>query len=259
MLFGEIMIIAPLLVKIYEGDQLSHTEQNAVQQTLVAHNVSLYEAVSLNIWSDNSHVIQEQIRHGNTHRYVSHTLDTLANQLCHKKHNDADIKSVLDALQDMCYQNQALPELYAIGRKIAVPGSTASVLSAIRKIHIAIHAKAIAAHIYKAIQKNSLLHDIIVYRAIHGHTIVPSVVNYGFVSTALTKETSFIKYPGYNMLFELKVPAGMHCIDVTPFSNYDIVESEILLPPNVIEITDSYTNGVYTQLNGIVHEIEEFA
>lgn len=25
------------------------------------------------------------------------------------------------------------------------------------------------------------------------------------------------------------------------------------------EITDSYTNGVYTQLNGIVHEIEEFA
>lgn len=252
-------MIASLLIKLHEGEKLSSQEQELVHKTLQEKNVSLHEAVALNLWSSNAPAIQEQLLCGNTYNYVSRTLETLANQLWHLTPDGEEVRYVLEALQNICYANTTLSELYEKGRSIALPGMTTSVLSAMRKIHIAVNAEDIAALIYAAMHKHPLKEEITVYRAIQGKVIGPSVMNRGFVSTSLTKKDSFIKYPGYNVLFELKVPAETHCIDIVPFSNYDTVENEILLPPNIIEIQEQTTDGHNIYVKGMVHEIKEFA
>ena len=252
-------MIAPLLIKYYEGEQLTPAEWNVLQHALMQYNVSLHEAVALNLWSSDPEPLQEQIKQGNTHHYVSQTLDNLAMQLWYKTPDGEEVRYILEALQNICYKDKTLAELYKEGRRLALPGMTTSILSAIRKIHIAVNADNITANIYEAMHKNPTKEGITVYRAIQGKVIGPSITNCGFVSTSKTKEASFIKYPGYNVLFELKVPQNTHCIDMAPFSNYDKVESEILLPPNVIEITEQKTDGYNIYAKGIVHEIEDFS
>lgn len=249
-------MIAPLLIKYYEGEELAPTEQQTVYKTLEQYNISMNEAVALNIWSSDPEPLQEQLKLGNTSCYISKTLDALAVQLWDKTPDGEEIRYILEALQDIDYKNKSLSELYKKGRRLALPGMTVHILSAIRKIHIASNAQNIIAHIYNAMYKNPLKDNITVYRAIQGAPVCSSFINHGFVSTSLTKEASFIKYPGYNTLLELTIPQGTHCINIIPFSNYDTVESEVLLPPNAIAITEQHTNGYAVYAKGIVHEIE---
>lgn len=248
---------APLLIKYHEGEHLTPAEWQVVQQVLAQCNVSINEAVALNIWSSDPKPLQEQLKQGNTYRYVSQTLDALATQLWYKTPDGEEVRHVLETLQNICYKDKSLAELYEVGRRLAMPGMTTLILSAMRKIHIAVNAENIIAHIYSAMYKNPIQDDIIVYRTIQEKAVGTSVTNCGFVSTSRTKEASFIKYPGYNTLFELTIPQSTHCIDITPFSNYDTVESEVLLPPNVITVTEQHTNGYATYIKGTVLEIEK--
>jgi hypothetical protein len=249
------MNIAPLLIKIHECETLTEKEQVQLNTTLAKHNIDWAEALALNLWSSNAPAIQEYILKGHTYHYASHVFETLANELWYLTPDGEEVRYVLEALQNICYAGVQLPELYEQGRKIALPGMETPVLSAMRKMQIAANAQELAGLVYKAVHRNTLSAEKVVYRAIKSEVIGPSMLNRGFVSTSATKEASFAKYPGYNTLFELTLPEGLPCIDITPFSNYDTVESEILLPPCVFTFTEKHTEGDLTVIKANVEEV----
>ena len=251
------MIIAPLLIKSHEGEELTYKELGTVNQVLDQHNVTLEEAIALNLWTDTPAPIQEQLRTVNTHLYCQKELQDLADKLSARCCCESDIQYIVNHVRNIRYAYRDLKECYQNALPLCTDSTKTPILSTVKNLHTAVNALDVIQHIYSAMMKNPLQESITVYRAIHGKFVGPSITNEGFVSASLTKETSFIKYPGYQTLFELNVPVGFHCINVTPFSNYDTEEQEILLPPNVFVITQSNSNQYYVHACANVLEIPE--
>ncbi|MBQ8806468.1 MAG: hypothetical protein IJZ68_08445 [Bacteroidaceae bacterium] len=253
------MIIAPLLIKAHEGEDLTYKELGTVNQVLDQYNLSMEEAIALNIWTDTPKPIQDYIRYGDNHRYCKEELALLAEKLRARYCSESDIQYIVNHVRNIKYAYRELKECYQNALPLCTDSTKTPILSTVKNLHTAVNVPEIIAHIYKAMHDNPLKENITVYRAIQGQFVGPSIMNEGFVSTSLTKESSFAKYTGYNTLFELHLPTGFHCINVTPFSNYDTEENEILLPPNVFVITERFTNGYSVYIKANVAEIEEFA
>lgn len=75
----------------------------------------------------------------------------------------------------------------------------------------------------------------------------------GYTSTSPFYDTSFAKYEDYDIVFEIKVPAGTEGKFISQFSYYGDTESEFLLNPNNLYITD--INNRYTDRYGKVKTI----
>ncbi len=250
------MIIAPLLIKAHEGEELTCKELGTVNQVLDKHNVNLEEAIALNLWTDTPEPIQEYLRTGNTHHYCRKELDYLAEKLRARYCCEADVQYIVNHVGNIRYAYRELKECYQNALPLCTDSTKVPILSTVKNLHTAVNAIDFIGEICDAMRKNPLKEKITVYRAIHGKFIGPSITNEGFVSTSLTKDASFTKYPGYQTLFELTLPDGLHCINVIPFSNYDTEEQEILLPPNVFIITDCKDYGTYVHVRATVAELE---
>ncbi len=62
--------------------------------------------------------------------------------------------------------------------------------------------------------------------------------NEGYISTSPLYDSSFAKYDDYDTVLELFVPSGSKGIFITPLSDYDTVEQEVLFGPSNIYYTD---------------------
>lgn len=252
------MIIAHLLIKLYEGESLTSTEEKLVKKICDIHNVTMEEAVALNIWSDNARPIQEYIKYGDTNRYCKEELNRLAEKLKGRMMHEPEIQYIVNTVRDIQYAHRILKDCYADVLPLCERNTKTSILATVRNLHIALNVTDIIAHIYKAMYNNPIEEPLTVYRAIEGQFIGRGMINQGFMSTSLTKEASFLKYTTYKTLFELTLPKGFHCINIIPFSNYDTEEKEVLLPPNAFALTERTAQNGYVYAKCTVYEIEEF-
>lgn len=253
------MTIAPLLIKMHEDEALTKAELELVHKTIAQHNVSIHEALALYIWSSCSTPLQEQLKCGNTYNYVTHVSNQLASQLWCLASDGEEVRCVLEALQNVCYADKTIAELYAFGKQIAPNKHMQTpILSAMRNIHIAVNANTIIAKLRTAIQKNSNSTPLTVYRAMKEPVEGNEIITRGLMSTSLTEEASFAKYDEYKTVLKIHVPPGVQCVDVAPFSVYDVVESEVLFPPNVIRITEREVKADKVYLTGILEILDDF-
>ncbi len=253
-------MITSLLIKLHEGSPLTQEEQELVYKTTGNHNVSVAEAVALYLWSSESQPIQEQLKYGNTYQYVSNVLDALAMQMYYLTPDGDEIRFVIESLQNVCYADKSLAELYEYGRRIAPNAKMAvSICAAIRKIHIAVNATSTIQKLCSAIQKNSTDKPLTVYRALKRPVDSREVISRGLMSASRSEETSFAKYEEYQTVLKVHIPAGTPCVNVEPFSVYDTVEAELLFPPNVIRITEQENRGDRMYLTGIMEILDEFS
>ena len=248
------------LTKLHEGQSLTQAEQELVYKTTGNHNVSVAEAVALYVWSSESQSLQEQMKCGNTYQYVSNVLDALAVQLYYYTPDGEEIRFVIESLQNICYADKSLAELYEYGRRISPSTKIAvSICAAIRKIHIAVNANSTIQKLCSAIQKNHTDKPLTVYRALKRTVDSREVISRGLMSASRSEEASFAKYEDYKTVLKIHVPTGTPCVNVEPFSMYDSVEAELLFPPNVIRITEREEKDNRVYLTGTMEILDEFS
>lgn len=242
-------IIAPLLIKAHEGHVLSCQELGVVNQVLDRCHVTMEEAIALNLWSDTPQSFQEHMQYGHTQRYCQAELNRLTQQLQARGCNNNYVLYIVNHIRTMQYQYQDLKECYE--NALLCTGDTkVSVLSTVKNLHTAINAPRFIANIYAAMHNNPLPSPITVYRAIKGDAV--NLTSQSFISTARTPEASFAKYPEYTTIMALTLPAGLPCIDITPFSNYDTTEKEILLPPTQLLVVEESIQGTHRYIKATV-------
>ena len=124
----------------------------------------------------------------------------------------------------------------------------ASVNSAIKHMNSLTHIDGTIANLDDALSKARLPSSIRVFRALKTHGNYPSNVSYieneGYTSTSPLYDTSFAKYDEFDIVMELYLPKGTKGIYITPLSDYDTVEQEVLLDTNEIYVTTVQPNTI---------------
>lgn len=253
------MIIAPLLMRLYDGDVLSDQEWKCIIETINAHHITLPEALALNIWSDNPTPLQEQLKRGSAQAYCVREIHNLKQKLHSRQIPQNNIHDIIQAVENIPYTQFSLKECYDSMLAVCTTIIKPSICASVRNLHIAHSAPEIVKHICTAIMRHPLAEPLTVYRAVKNTYPDPIIINRGLTSTSVTASASFVKYDGYNTILELILPAGFHCINIAPFSNYDDVEQEILLPPNRITVSEHYTQAQHVYIKGTAQELGEFA
>ncbi len=142
------------------------------------------------------------------------------------------------------YENYQYSKQYLAEREIP-KNSFATVNSAIKHMNSLQHIDETISQLDDALSKARLPKAMKVYRAIKtkGNIDLETLNqnyanNEGYTSTSPLYDSSFAKYDDYNIVIELYAPKGTKGAYITPLSDYDTVEQEVLFSSNHIHFTD---------------------
>lgn len=250
--------ISSILSMINNGNEVSDSALQKVMAHIAELNITMDEALAINILSETSSFIQEYIRNGNVNNAIDNVYRTLQRKLQTRATAHTKISKTIELLTQLDYE-QPIDTLikYAwdkIDRYIPDSTSKVSVFEAIKELHWCYNIEKICNNLLAATQRMQNQKARIVYR---GERKPPKngVIHYsGIMSTSATLQESFAKYDEYCYVYTLFVPEGVHCMDISTLSGYSDTEKEILFPPCTIHILHQEHQDDKLMIYGLVQD-----
>lgn len=218
-------------------------------QYIDEQNLTVENAKALNMYSCDSEMILAVKNETKTKTEIASTISDITTDFLEQRHLDSQsIDKVLTFVRDLDY-SKPLYQNFAEAKEFAeendIPRSSLpTIRTAIKEFDTLSRIDNIVSEIDDSMSKSTLNESVTLYRAVKipettDETVLDklSLDNPGYTSTSPTYDTSFAKYPDYNVVLEMQISAGTHGIDLTPFSDYDSAESEVLIGPNKLDVS----------------------
>ena len=214
-----------------------------------AHGLTIENAKALNMYSCDSEIILAVKNQTKSIDDIKDTIAGISTEFLEQRHLDGqDIDKVLSFVKGLDY-DRPLYQNFEAAKEFAeendIPRSSLpTIRTAIKEFDTVYRIDGIISEIDDVMSKSTIEDSMTLYRAIKIPDVTDETVmdklntnSVGYTSTSPTYETSFAKYEDYNVVIEMQIQKGTHGIDLAPFSDYDSVESEILIGPNKLEVS----------------------
>lgn len=218
--------------------------------------LTVENAKAINQYSNGSNMILS-IKRGNTSRdkIKQGIIDDLTSKLEIRGISQENISQIKNMVQQLDYQ-RPVHENYDMLRNslkcFNIPNNCyPTINTAIKHFDSYEHIDETIKQLDEGLSKSSLPHSVKLYRAIKSNSIenVENLSgkvseNNGYISTSPLYDASFAKYDEYDTVMELYVPKGTRGTYISPFSDYDSTEQEVLLDSNDIFFINAQTGVV---------------
>lgn len=211
------------------------------------YNLTVENAKALNEYSNDSNMILSIKRDSASRNDIKQgIINDLTKKLQERKIDENVINQIQKSIQELDYQ-RPLHENYDILKsdfnEYHIPNNCyPTINTAIKYLNSFKHIDETIKQLDDGLSKARLPQSMKLYRAIksNSNTDVTKLLseNKGYTSTSPIYDSSFAKYDEYDTVMELYVPKGTKGAYITPFSDYDNTEQEVLLDSNDVFFID---------------------
>ena len=219
-------------------------------------NLTVENAIAINQYSNGSNMILSVKRGSASRENIKQgIIDDLTSKLQERGIDEKVISEIQKSIQGFDYQ-RPLHENYYILRSIFsenhIPNNCyPTINTAIKNLNSFQHIDETIEQLDAGLSKARIPQSMKLYRAVKSKSTtnlseLSSKVgeNKGYTSTSTIYDSSFAKYDEYDTVMELYVPKGTKGAYITPFSDYDSTEQEVLLDSNDVFFTDIQTGVI---------------
>lgn len=239
---------------------ISSLQLQNFKSKLESMNLTVENALAINQYSNGSNMILSAKRGVSREQIKDGILSELTDKLQQRGLNEANISEIENFVQTMNYVEPLYKLFYSSNNffeETSLPRSCkASVNMTIKHLYALKHIDSTLSSLDEGLSKTQLPTSMKLYRAVKCRpnlNLSQLSNNQGYTSTSPLYDKSFAKYDDYDVVMELYVPKGTQGIYITPFSDYDTTEQEVLLNANDIIYT-GIEHGIVDQ-NGRIKDI----
>lgn len=229
---------------------VKNTEIEKFKEKLFKLGLSVEEAKAINQYSNGSNMIlgiKKGISKGEINNGIYNELDKKLQERGVKLEDVEKVKEFIKTidyakpLHDIFDEVRGFLEIANLNKSV-----NPSINTTIKSLRYLQHIDETISLLDSALSKSRLPKPMTLYRGmkISGDIDMHKLSdNTGYTSTSPLYDSSFAKYPDYDVVLELYVPKGTQGVYITEFSDYDTSEQEILLNSNDIVFYD-FNSGV---------------
>lgn len=219
-------------------------------------NLTVENAIAFNQYSNCSNMILSVKRGSDSRKDIKQgIINDLTSKLQERGIDEKIISEIQNSIQRLDYQ-RPLHENYYILRNIFseyhIPNNCyPTINTAIKHLNSFQHIDETIEQLDDGLSKARIPQSMKLYRAVKSKSTtnlseLSSKVgeNKGYTSTSPIYDSSFAKYDEYDTVMVLYVPKGTKGAYITPFSDYDSTEQEVLLDSNDVFFIDIQTGVI---------------